>query len=186
MTRLANLYNSKDFGEARKYCEELFSRYLRIFKPTGLFTEGHIKNKFFDRISEKYFYDFRILEGHEPMSPRVCVLSIFGFKDMGEALTDDYTFSGLRNPDTSDFIKRYWPILFPQRDFEKSEFDYRYADNFAKGYLYREVAMIDGMEVYVKKSNAKAFKKLCKELEKFYQVLPNCYWGYKSEKINQY
>jgi hypothetical protein len=181
MTRLAELYNSKDFGGARKYCDELFNRYLRLFKPTGLFTEGHIKNKFFDRIADKYFYDEDVDNWRKPKNPKVNILRVLGFNDLGEVMTwgphDD-------EPDFNGFIDKYWQLLFPQRDFEKGSFDFLYSDHFARGCLYREVAMIEGKNVIVKKSNAKAFKKLCKELERINPVLPGSYWCYKADKIN--
>jgi hypothetical protein len=178
MTRLAELYKSKDFGGARLYCEIAFRRYLRIFKPTGIFTEDHLKIRLLERIVDKYFYDIGVCNGEDTSNPKVCVLSLFGFNKPEDASSceDWETYNDALTVD--DVIEKYWAILLPQKPFDGGAFYFRYEEFFGSG-VYRSTAMINGKDVYVKKSQVSAFKKLAKELDKINPVLKGGYWGNK-------
>lgn len=56
MTRLADFYLNREFGQARHHCEVLFKRMLKIYKPTTLTPTYALEYEFYYTILEKYFY----------------------------------------------------------------------------------------------------------------------------------
>ena len=187
MTRLADLYNERNFGEARRYCRLVFERYMTLCKPTCYYGRHVIEYKIYEAISEKYFFSEYLDSDGNPINPKVDLRDILCF-DTWEDLIDSHRFGlpSKMHPRAGDWydlkyvIEVYYSMFFPT--VEELDFVFYVRDRRENFLDHNGTATVNGKSVKVRKPLRKSFARLMGIIEEQKTIL-FCldYWRRKAE-----